>query len=86
VDFTFRVPLKPGDYSVTASISPNQGKNLFMDWIDVAAVFEIKRAEEQGVVKGLIHLPTEVEIHEQDSDQDRDQHEGQDQKKSTQSA
>lgn len=77
VDFAFPLPLKPGDYSVAAYISP-PGKGLFLDWIDVAEVFRIDRPEKGRGVRGLVHLPTEVEVHEQDVSQD--------QKKSSQSA
>jgi hypothetical protein len=63
VDFTFQVPLQHGSYSVAAAISEKQSRNLYLDWVDVAAVFEISRPETRRSFKGLIHLPTQVELY-----------------------
>ncbi len=72
VDFSFRVPLQHGAYSVTASVSRSKNKTLYLDWVDVAAVFKIDRPSGRGNIKGLVHLPTEVEIHTPDREhQDR---------------
>lgn len=60
VDFTFKVLLANGRYSVNASVS--QAGNRHMDWVDVAATFEITRPRRS--VQGIVQLPTEVEIHE----------------------
>ena len=69
VDFAFPLPLKPGDYSVAAYISPSE-KDVFLDWIDVAAVFRIDRpGKGKSGVRGMIQLPTEVEIHDEDRTQ-----------------
>ncbi|MBA3232304.1 MAG: ABC transporter ATP-binding protein [Acidobacteria bacterium] len=65
VDFTFKVPLQPGPYSVAASVSHQKEKNLYLDWVDVAAVFKISRPE-QGNIAGLIDLPAEVEVRSPD--------------------
>jgi len=66
VDFAFPLPLKPGDYSVAAYISPPE-KDVFLDWIDVAAVFRIDRpGKGKSGVRSMIQLPTEVEIHDED--------------------
>jgi ABC-type polysaccharide/polyol phosphate transport system ATPase subunit len=64
VDFTFEVPLRHGSYSVGAGISHPGRKNLHMDWIDVAAVFEATRSAGSQAVLGLVQLPTEVKVHE----------------------
>lgn len=63
VDFSFEVPLQPGNYSVTAAVSPARNDNTYMDWVNVAAVFKILRPDEGGNIRGLVHLPAEVEIH-----------------------
>lgn len=66
VDFSFQVPLQHGNYSVTASVSHARQKSLYMDWIDVAAAFHIERPSSRGNIRGLVHLPTQVEIHSPD--------------------
>lgn len=63
VDFSFEVPLQPGNYSVNAAVSPPRANNVYLDWVDVAAVFKILRPEDRGNIKGLVHLPTEIRIH-----------------------
>lgn len=72
VDFTFEVPLKPGNYSVNAAVSDRKNKTLYFDWVDVAAVFELDRDEGKTDGEGLLNLPAEVEIHHPDSGQERD--------------
>ncbi len=69
VDFSLNMPLQPGSYSVTASVSSSQNKELFLDWVDVAATFNIERSEGQGAVRGLIYIPTVVEVHSLDREQ-----------------
>jgi len=68
VDFTFETWLQPGQYSVTAAIPHRRSKNLYLDWVDVAAVFKIERAEGQPAIPGLVHLPTTVAVHSPDGD------------------
>jgi ABC-2 type transport system ATP-binding protein len=70
-DFTLGVPLKQGLYSVTAAISYAQSKKLYLDWLDVAAVFIISRPKNHRPIQGLVHIPTTVEIHDPDRRQDR---------------
>lgn len=62
-DFTFPVPLKHGSYSVSAAVSHLRSKKVYMDWVDVAAVFKVERPQGSGIVKGLFHVPTEVLVH-----------------------
>jgi ABC-2 type transport system ATP-binding protein len=67
VDFTFRVPLKNGRYSIVASVSDSKAKqDLYMDWIGVAAVFKVSRPSDRGAFAGLVHLPTQVKLFEPD--------------------
>ena len=68
VDFTFEAWLQPGQYSVTAAISSPKAKNVYLDWVDVASVFKIERAEGQPAIPGLVHLPTTVAVHSPDGD------------------
>jgi len=70
VDFTFRVPLKNGRYSVVASVSSSKAKkDTYMDWIGVAAVFKMARPSDRGAFAGLVHLPTQVRLSEPDREQ-----------------
>lgn len=73
VDFTFRAPLRHGTYSVNAAIYSSQQKNLYYDWIDVATVFEVPIPTRQAPVKGLVYLPTTVEIHTPDASENHSQ-------------
>jgi ABC-2 type transport system ATP-binding protein len=72
VDFMFEAPLRPGDYNVTAAVSYPQANRAYMDWIDVAATFKITRPEDRGATPGLVHLPTKIEIHDQNREQGSD--------------
>ena len=76
VDFNVSVMLQHGDYSVTTYISRRKQRSLYLDWVDVAAVFKVARPNDRGPIRGLVHLPTEVEIHrttqnERKSEQER---------------
>ncbi len=64
VDFTFRLPLKRGHYSVTTTAFSTQNKDLFMDWLDMAATFEVLPLPRRAPVEGLVYLPAEVEIYD----------------------
>ena len=72
VDFNISVPLQHGDYSVTASVSYPKQRSLYLDWVDVAAVFKMARPTGRGPIRGLVHLPTDVEIHGTTRKQERD--------------
>lgn len=54
---------KQGAYSVNAAVSYPQSKKLYMDWLDVAAVFKVRRPADRGAIPGLVYIPTRVEIH-----------------------
>lgn len=65
VDFRFRAALRHGLYSITAAITRGKNKKpkeSYLDWIDVAATFQVEQPENRGVVPGLVHLPAKVEI------------------------
>lgn len=67
VDFNVSAMLQHGDYSVSAYISYPKQRTLYLDWVDVAAVFKITRPSGRGPIRGLVHLPTGVEIHDSDA-------------------
>ncbi len=60
VDFTFGVPLRPGDYGVETTVS---GDGL-LGRIEEAEIFEV--VAEEHPVRGLVHVPTRVEVHGRD--------------------
>jgi ABC-2 type transport system ATP-binding protein len=64
IDFAFGVSLRHGSYSVTAALARPGGQNLYLDWVDVAAVFEVTRPEDRGAFQGLVHFPTEIKVYE----------------------
>lgn len=64
IDFKFKVSLKQGPYSVNVTVFHPQRPVVYMDWIDVATSFEITQPVNGLGVPGLVHLPTEVQIHE----------------------
>ncbi len=65
VDFSFRVPLKHGRYSVAAFVS-RSGAKVDLDWVGVAAVFKMSRPSGRGNFAGLVDLPTQVRLEEPD--------------------
>jgi ABC-type multidrug transport system ATPase subunit len=64
VNFTFGVPLQQGNYSVHASIRHPERKGKPLDWIDVAAVFKVLHPSTKVGFKGMVDLPTRVEVFE----------------------
>ena len=69
VDFAFGVPLRPGDYYVSATVYAPAGENRRLGHTDEAAGLEILPAENGPSIRGLIRLPTTVEIHARDLDE-----------------
>ena len=62
VDFTFKVPLQYGHYSITAAARKGS-KDLHR--VDAAASFEITRPRDssQNSLRGIVHLPTDIKVH-----------------------
>jgi ABC-2 type transport system ATP-binding protein len=60
VDFRFDVPLRPGEYGVDAAVFDPREEGSPLDVADGTS-FEISRSRP---VRGLIYLPTTVEIHD----------------------
>ncbi len=54
---------KQGACSVNTAVSYPQSKKPYMDWLDMAAVFKIRRPADCGTIPGLVYIPTRVEIH-----------------------
>jgi ABC-2 type transport system ATP-binding protein len=62
VDFVCKLPLTHGSYSVNTAVSPPEGMGLFLDWVDVAAVFELAPPQGRAPIHGLVDLPTQIEV------------------------
>ena len=61
VDFTFKVPLQHGHYSITAAARTGS-KDLHR--VDEATTFEITRPHDsQHSLPGIVHLPTDIKVH-----------------------
>jgi len=68
VDFTFEVPLQPGSYNVAATVYDPQGETL--ERTD-AGTFKVTSSGEDRPLKGLVLLPTTVEIHSPEGEQEK---------------
>jgi ABC-type polysaccharide/polyol phosphate transport system ATPase subunit len=62
VDFTFKVPLRRGRYSISAGVRAS-GEDSYLDSVDVATSFRIARPRDRKAVRGIVHLPTEIKVH-----------------------
>ena len=64
--FSLNVPLQPGTYGMAAALTHPQDSKTYMDRVDAAATFEVEGLQEPGAVRGLVHMPTTVRIHDLD--------------------
>jgi ABC-2 type transport system ATP-binding protein len=71
VDFTFGVPLGSGAYNVGASLTNPQANGSDVACTEHAATFEITQDGTLAPVRGLVDLPTDVEIHGLEGHQER---------------
>ncbi|MBA3701486.1 MAG: ABC transporter ATP-binding protein [Rubrobacteraceae bacterium] len=71
VDFTFVVPLGSGTYNVDASLTDPQAGGSDVARTEHPATFEITQDGALAPVKGLVDLPTDVEIHGPEGRQER---------------
>ena len=63
VDFRFRLPLKPGTYSVSSAIAPDRFTRAYFDWIDNALVVSVTPAPSGKAIHGQVWLPVEIAVH-----------------------
>lgn len=63
VDFSFRMLLRPGFYSVTAGLAYSQHEQRYMDWIDNALVFQVIDSVPGRVIFGLVYPDTDTTVH-----------------------
>lgn len=62
VDFTSKLPMTHGDYSVSTAVSAPGAENAFMDWVDVAATLEVTPPTSGIGIPGLVDFPTQVKV------------------------
>jgi ABC-type polysaccharide/polyol phosphate transport system ATPase subunit len=62
VDFTFKVPLRDGLYSVNAGAHAGSDE-LLLDRVKAAIAFDIAPPQHESLFGGIVHLPTEVKVH-----------------------
>jgi ABC-2 type transport system ATP-binding protein len=62
VDFTFKVPLRRGRYSISAGVRAS-GEDSYLDRVEVATSFRIARPLDRKPVWGVVQLPTEIKVH-----------------------
>ena len=63
VDFTFKVPLRKGRYSVSIGARAS-GEDSYLDKVDVATTFRIKLPRNRKPSWGLVQVPTEIKVHD----------------------
>ncbi len=61
VDFSFEVPLRKGRYSIEAGVRAG-GEDSYLDRVEVATTFRIKRPRDQRPSQGIIELPTQIKV------------------------
>jgi ABC-type polysaccharide/polyol phosphate transport system ATPase subunit len=72
VDFALdHVPLRHGAYGVTTAVSHRDAAKTPFDFVGVAAVFEVARPAGKGPYRGLVHLPTTVQVSDPDGSEDQ---------------
>ena len=62
VDFSIRLPLLKGSYSITAAVGYDPDRPVFYDWKDNACVFEMLPPAGRKIVNCKLHLPIKVDI------------------------
>ena len=63
VDFRFRLPLKPGTYSISSAIAPDRFTRAYFDWIDNALVVSVTPTPSGKAIHGQVWLPVEIAVH-----------------------
>ncbi len=63
VDFAFRVPLQKGRYDISAGVRAVGEVESYLDRIKVATTFRVARPKDRKRFRGVVHLPTKIEVH-----------------------
>jgi ABC-type glutathione transport system ATPase component len=63
VDFAFKVPLHHGLYNVTVAARAGD-EDTYQDVAEEAATFRITRPQDREPFEGIVHLPTEIRVHD----------------------
>jgi len=62
VDFSFEVPLRKGRYTISAGVRA-RGEDSYLDRVDVATTFRLRRPQDRKSFQGIVNLPTEIKVH-----------------------
>ncbi len=62
VDFSFKVPLRKGRYSISAAARVGD-RNSYLDWVDIATTLRIKHPRDQAPSRSLMRLPTQIKLY-----------------------
>jgi hypothetical protein len=71
VDFAFEVPLRPGTYTVGAAVSATLEEDPSLEQAENETSFKITNSGSELSFGSMIHLPTQVEIHDPGSERER---------------
>jgi ABC-type polysaccharide/polyol phosphate transport system ATPase subunit len=63
VDFTVKVPLQDGLYSVTVGAYAGSEEPFLLDRVKAAIAFNIAPPQGESLFQGIVRLPTEVKVH-----------------------
>jgi lipopolysaccharide transport system ATP-binding protein len=62
VDFKQRLPLAPGNYSITTALASDRTGASYFDWIDNALVFEVQPPRDK-LIHTRVWLPVKITVH-----------------------
>ena len=62
IDFQLPLSLRPGSYSVSPGFAYDRKEARYLDWIDNAAVFQMRPPEGGAEIHGFVYVPNRVSI------------------------
>jgi ABC-2 type transport system ATP-binding protein len=71
VDFTLEVPLQGGTYTIDAALSVPREEDTHLDEAKEASSFKVTKAGSELSFKGMVHLPTRVDIRDPEGERER---------------
>jgi lipopolysaccharide transport system ATP-binding protein len=71
VDFTLEVPLQGGTYTIDAAISVPREEVTHLDEAKEASSFKLTKVGSELSFKGMVHLPTRVDIRDPEGERER---------------
>jgi len=64
VDFTTRLPLRPGYYSVAPALAYDAVTPRYLDWVDNALIFLLSAPSTKMPIYGLVYLNADIRVHQ----------------------